>query len=154
MVVSCLLKRSLALSAALALIATASEAGPNARAKTFLGNGELIRRVKNPEVDDFVALAIRLSGTSLLKGGLVRLKFDGEFLEYAGFSPGDHPSIAGAFGEVEPMQSFSPDPVVGADGLLCIEAGGTLLGDVNDDSGSGLFGRFFFKIRLVSRIRG
>ena len=149
MVVSCLLKRSLALSAALALIATASEAGPNARAKIFLGNGELIRRVKNPEVDDFVVLAIRLSGTSLLKGGLVRLKFDGEFLEYAGFSPGDHPSTTGAFGDVEPMQSFSPDPVVGADGLFSVEAGGTLLGDVNDDSGSGLFGRFFFKIIKV-----
>ena len=144
------LKRCLALVALFGLVAADSDAATNARFEVSLPGGALIRQFRNPEVGQLIVLGVLLSKTTEVKGGLVDLKYDGAFFEYVGFAPGTHPSLPGAFpGEIETINAFDTDPEVGADGLSTVQAGGTLLGDVSDVSGGGLFGRFFFRLLQV-----
>ena len=152
-----LLKRHLATLPLLGAVAVCPvDARTNAGFTTSLEGGELIRRINNPEVGQLVVIQIRINRAKAAKGGLVRLLYDGDFFEYAGFQPVDFPSIPGPFpGQIETIQAFAPDPEPATESresakrLFTVEAGGTLLGDVTDDTGGGVFGRFFFRVLQV-----
>ena len=141
------LKRYLALTSLFGLLASSADAGTNEGFLASLAGGKLIRRIKNPEVDQFVALQVNIARATEAKGGLVKLVYNGDFFEYVGFQAGDFPSLPAPFpGQIETIQAFNTEPEVVSGSVLTVSAGGTLLGDVSDVTGGGSFGRFIFKV--------
>jgi hypothetical protein len=96
--------------------------------------------ISNAALDDLVRVPVDVIGTSAVKGGLIRIQYDSQFLSYEGF-------VLREEGEdfIPGVLTLPKRPETDASGLNTVEAGFTTFGEANN-GGDGHLGTMGFKV--------
>ncbi|MBI2504721.1 MAG: fibronectin type III domain-containing protein [Candidatus Latescibacteria bacterium] len=125
--------RLLLIAAVFAAWTTAASAGSNAG---FTASVTGPVEVRNPQIGQVVNLTISVQGTQLVKGNVVKIRYDSTYFSFLSYSPGNITS-----GLLIPLNL----PPTLADGLTQVEGGSTLFSNAQAKTG-GTLGTFSFQV--------